>query len=743
MIQRIDLLKNFGLFRDFSGTSSSGVPAFKRYNLLYGWNYSGKTTLSRVFQAVEKNALPKDYIEANFKITLDDGTMLNSSDLSSPSTVRVFNRDFVNANFQHEHTAPAVFIVGEESAALKARLIQLQERQSKVEGLTDEFKSKGSAIKVEIDKRGTDRARDISELMGDRSFRRPNLEQRIVEVRQDFGSHLLDGDTVNARLATLRSSDDLAELAELIASVPDFKETAREVNHLLSQTASNRAIENLKRDTDLESWVRQGLKLHEDSKICGFCESPLKDDRLLALRGHFSEAYESLMQDLERKAEDIRSINFNFEFPDDTRFMPDKRQSVTEAKRKLGAWQNWANKTRDLAVEALEKKQKALENQTKCDGDMSRAVEGREAIDAVNFAIREHNRMLADMEQTKADAKSALEKHYAAIHFQEHEIEKKEIERIRQRIKANRAIDLGEKIAEEIRFIENQISQSAIGAEKLNELLKYLSAGSNIEVESVGESEFKFLRGGQVATNLSDGEKTALTLAYFLTSLEADGASPENAVVFVDDPVSSLDSNHIYAAYALIIERLEICCQVFVSTHNSEFFNLFKGSWFGNKGGNKPDSSAFWIYRESRSDGTVQARIVDLPGLLRKYKSEYEFVFSKLYEFEKSDNPSEHEAYTAPNLLRKFLEAYLGFRKPCERTWHKKLDLLFDSPEMRREVQKFADDASHLQSLDRSLQHPAFVALSQKYVRNVLAALKEKDEEHYHSLERVVNGGTA
>ncbi len=743
MIQRIDSLKNFGLFRNFTGDSSSGVPAFKKYNLLYGWNYSGKTTFSRVFQALEKKALPQDYTEARFRITLDDGTKLNSSDLSSPSTVRVFNRDFVNANFQHEHTAPAVFIVGEESAALKARLIQLQERQSKVKRLTDGFESKGYAIKEEIDKRGTDRARYIGEQLGDRNFKRPRLEQRIEEVRPNPASHILEGDIVDAKLATLRGGDDLAAISEIESSIPDLNEKVREVNFLLSQTASNRAIENLKRDAELESWVRQGLKLHQDSNICEFCKCRLPEKRMEELRGHFSDAYESLICDVRKKTEEIGSLLFDFDLPDEARLIPDTRRSFTDAEKKLENWKEWARQTREKLTEALEKKQRSIETQTKWDGDLSGAVEGRGAVDAINSAIREHNRMLADMEQTKADAKSTLEKHYAAMHFQEHEIEKKESERILHTLKAKRAINLGEQIAEKIRFIENQISQSAIGAEKLNELLKYLLAGSNIEVESVGESEFRFLRGGQVATNLSDGEKTALTLAYFLTSLEADGASPENAIVFVDDPVSSLDSNHIYAAYALIIERLEICCQVFVSTHNSEFFNLFKGSWLGMKGGNKPDSSAYWIYRESQSDGTFQAKIVDLPELLRKYKSEYEFVFSKLYEFGKSEDPSEHEAYTAPNLLRKFLEAYLGFRKPCERTWHKKLDLLFDSPEHCREVQKFADDASHLQSLDRSLQHPAFVASSQKYVRDVLAALKKKDEEHYLSLERVVNGGTA
>jgi wobble nucleotide-excising tRNase len=308
--------------------------------------------------------------------------------------------------------------------------------------------------------------------------------------------------------------------------------------------------------------------------------------------------------------------------------------------------------------------------------------------------------------------------------------------------RSDHATDVLKRITSDIRSIENQISQSSIGANKLNELLKYLLVDSDIVVESAGDSEFRFLRNGEAAINLSDGEKTAVTLAYFLTSLEANGAFSENAIVFVDDPISSLDSNHIYSVYALIVERLENCHQLFVSTHNSEFFKLMKGRWLNPRDKEmRKLSRGYYVSRITGPDGSIQARIVDLPKLLRKYNSEYEFVFSHLYAFAEAETPSEHEAYTAPNLLRKFLEAYLGFRKPCVTAWYEKLDLLFDTPEERREVHKFADDASHLQSLNRCLQQPAFVSSSQKCVRDVLGALKEKDPKHYASLCAVANGG--
>src|SRR5690606_26233173 len=147
----------------------------------------------------------------------------------------------------------------------------------------------------------------------------------------------------------------------------------------------------------------------------------------------------------------------------------------------------------------------------------------------------------------KAIAKLALERHYAAAHYLENDLLRK-TERANNLTKQfSRATLLKVKIKSAIAAIEEEIRKSSVGADKLRELLRYLLSGSDIDVESVGESEFRFLRSGQPATNLSDGEKTALTFAYFIISLEANDAIPENTIVFVDDPISSLDSNHVYA----------------------------------------------------------------------------------------------------------------------------------------------------------------------------------------------------
>lgn len=50
-INRISRLRNCGIFRNF--TWPPDLPEFGRYNLIYGWNGTGKTTLSRLLRNLE------------------------------------------------------------------------------------------------------------------------------------------------------------------------------------------------------------------------------------------------------------------------------------------------------------------------------------------------------------------------------------------------------------------------------------------------------------------------------------------------------------------------------------------------------------------------------------------------------------------------------------------------------------------------------------------------------------------
>ena len=99
-ITKLSKLKEFGVFHDFSwGTD---FEPFKKFNLIYGWNRSGKTTISRIFSSCEKKAIydPEKFKQfpenGEFEIKTDDGLTIKSSDIANcPLQVKVFNQDFI------------------------------------------------------------------------------------------------------------------------------------------------------------------------------------------------------------------------------------------------------------------------------------------------------------------------------------------------------------------------------------------------------------------------------------------------------------------------------------------------------------------------------------------------------------------------------------------------------------------------------------------------------------------------
>lgn len=90
-------------------------------NLFFGWNYSGKTTLSRIFSSFER--CENYHEESEFSISLN-GVDVDESNLESCQNIRVFNTDFIARNIRWiECEADPFAIIGEESNELKTRLL--------------------------------------------------------------------------------------------------------------------------------------------------------------------------------------------------------------------------------------------------------------------------------------------------------------------------------------------------------------------------------------------------------------------------------------------------------------------------------------------------------------------------------------------------------------------------------------------------------------------------------------------
>ena len=124
MIKKIDKIKNFGTFKKFNWNSN--IPNFGQYNLIYGWNYSGKTMISRIFRCIELKEIHPDFLEAEFKLTdrLKVRTIGHNSLECPPYQFRVFNTDFVNENLHWDNQeANPIFMWGKKDIELQKKLI--------------------------------------------------------------------------------------------------------------------------------------------------------------------------------------------------------------------------------------------------------------------------------------------------------------------------------------------------------------------------------------------------------------------------------------------------------------------------------------------------------------------------------------------------------------------------------------------------------------------------------------------
>lgn len=65
MIKRINHIKNFGVFKNYKRNGE--IQDFAKVNIIYGWNYSGKTTISRLFQNFELKRNNENYLDADYE----------------------------------------------------------------------------------------------------------------------------------------------------------------------------------------------------------------------------------------------------------------------------------------------------------------------------------------------------------------------------------------------------------------------------------------------------------------------------------------------------------------------------------------------------------------------------------------------------------------------------------------------------------------------------------------------------
>jgi wobble nucleotide-excising tRNase len=355
------------------------------------------------------------------------------------------------------------------------------------------------------------------------------------------------------------------------------------------------------------------------------------------------------------------------------------------------------------------------------------------AFKEIESVINKHNSKVDSFEVEKQQAKGKLLNHFAAEFIKEKKYfdsqgKIKETEGEIQNLSSE--ID---KVNEKIEKINSQIKAETIGANKINEYLRQFFNDDKLRIETTDDSKYKIYRDDYIAKNLSTGEKNIISLVYFFAKLEETHFNFRNAVIFIDDPVSSLDSNHIFKVYGFISEKLRDCGQLFITTHNFDFFNLLKD--LGNKVSG--DKVRYYIVKKVRDQTGEFSYIENLPAVLLKYKSEYNYLFSIVKSYRESKDKSNFGLlYLLPNVLRRFFEAYLFMKYPDGREFKKKIETFLKDKNIsdKQKVLKLMDEYSHEEDPTHSQKFPDIKEVEDT-IKFILETIEEKDKEHCEALK--------
>lgn len=744
-INKISKIKFLGLYKNFGWDTQCSE--FNKYNFLYGWNYSGKTTLSRLFKCLEDKKRHPDYQQIEFSITTDNGN-LTQKDIGNDYSIRVFNEDFIEENFEWKNDnkeIEPILILGKESKEFEYKLKDIETKrkiQAEKKGEKENDKSKKDK---DLQQSLTDKAteiRNILSITNTKEFDKTKLVNKIEEINGNYDQSILNESDF------LREKEILNEEARepIQVSFPEFdlKKYIQKINDILQKRISvQKIIEKLKENQKLSEWVRQGIDLHQNEENCQFCGNTIPPNRLYELQQHFSREYDNLIQEINGLEKEINDFFENFKkfvLPDSARFFKEFQSKHQNLVQEFDKAKNiFINLKPVLLNELNRKREKPFEVLSPNIDDsqfQSATEELNNRIKEIQSIIGEHNKKINSLETRKNEAKEKIIKHLAAQFIEEKKYfdNKKQIEDLSKKIE-----ELNKEISSidiEINDINNQIKQSAIGAQKLNEYLKAFFYDDKLKIEPTENGKYRLNRIDKIARNLSTGERNIISLIYFFAKLEETGFDKQNAIIFIDDPVSSLDSNHIHRVNSLLENKLPEFGQVFITTHNYDFFNLLKDVYKYDlkKGG------SFYLIKKVKENGDYKSIIENLPNILLKFKSEYNYLFLLLKEFQDSSSKNNFDQlFLIPNVLRRFFEMYLFIRYPDGNEYKVKAKKFINNNDLAEShsALKIMDEYTHEQNIDHATKFPDIQELEQS-VNFVLNEIKNKDKSHYDALSESI-----
>ncbi|GAA7314941.1 AAA family ATPase [Helicobacter pylori] len=694
-------IKKIKSFKAFCGLDMIEMDEFKHYNIIFGNNGCGKTSLTRAFELL----IPKNkHIEKHRTISADKSPSIefeckngsykiepNSNIGVPPFKVEIYNSDFLhnnaplNSEFGLKKLDDGTIILegsvlGEETKEinqLKDCRGKVEKRQKKIKDENDsentlsakqesEIKKYDKEIEKIRKKMTSNTIKITPDEIGINDFCKVSKdkfkyqEDALTDLEKDF----------NKLNEAMKKFDGLKEM-ELPKDYQTIKDKLEFLFSFNIDKEAGQVSEKIKEHISKvgREFIEKGIKLQKEmpDNACPFCTQKIPNEIIQEYTSYFNKSVETFNQrSLEMSGTlknildqwNIKEILQSFE-----KFEPFMKKDFSKNKESL---ENVLEQIKVL-LEKLQKevdKKEGAKNEEKFQEIDKKLLEIQKDIqqhvDETRKILNEKKKQKEKLEKLKTELKEARIK---KVKHDSYDWQKSKREAERKLSVLNRGHERLNRLLEKINNKLKELNdQKRPDIKIINSYLKAL----NLTKYSLHE-DYRIVLNSDALENseaemiLSGGEKTTLAFAYFLARLKLFYKKEDlkDLVVIIDDPISSLDEQRIYNTSDIVAkinqelagEALEKDekAQVFVLTHNHTFMARLI---------NMVGKNARYFQLERNQN---QLKIVCKNEVVGYFDTFYLLLFKEVYEFAKKEKVQNNcnEAINYGNKVRILLESFL------------------------------------------------------------------------------------
>lgn len=308
-IDKIDQMTDCGIFRTFEWNDD--FPDFREFNLLYGYNWSGKSTLSRIFRSLESGVYDD---RGSFLITIG-GTRISSESIQDPvPSIKVFNRDYIiDTVFPTDDAGMPAIAVGPTDVTAAQSIQRLRNE------LTVALTRHENTVQITqqntraFDQFATDQARVIRETLSTSGFREYinyNRTHYIDDIKSIPDNYAKPSEAELDRLRSIMSSQDNLSTLTPVFFNHDLRELFQYASDMFTEIPTGTFLDRVTGDPEVSEWVTHGFHIHErrSSTDCLYCDQPIPVSTRKELTEHFSSSTVDLRDRILKHIDSVRTV---------------------------------------------------------------------------------------------------------------------------------------------------------------------------------------------------------------------------------------------------------------------------------------------------------------------------------------------------------------------------------------------------------------------------------------------------